>query len=259
MCTLTFVPYGQGYLAGMNRDELLSRPRALPPALSHGPRFSALYPREPSGGTWIGCNALGNLLALLNWNDVNKAGARPQTASRGIVIPELIFEADSSGTSRKISSFNLAGIYPFRLVGVFPDEQFVCEWRWDGTLLQSAKLPWKRRHWFSSRVSDVEAEQVRGRTCEAVAAATAGETSRDWLATLHRSHEPERGAFSVCVHREDAATASYTEIHCDANVVSISYVDGPPCGTHDSDLIVGLGLPLAGPPRAAARTLAAIS
>ena len=32
----------------------------------------------------------------------------------------------------------------------------------------------------------------------------------NWLRRLHRSHLPERGPFSICMHRSDAATVSYT-------------------------------------------------
>src|ERR1700756_122950 len=56
MCTLTFVPSEDGYLVGMNRDELLTRPAALPPRRFQRSGMEMVYPREPSGGTWIACN-----------------------------------------------------------------------------------------------------------------------------------------------------------------------------------------------------------
>ena len=69
MCTLTFVPTTDGYLVAMNRDELRIRPVARAPRIHTRNGVEALYPTEPSGGTWIASNRYGNLLALLNWND----------------------------------------------------------------------------------------------------------------------------------------------------------------------------------------------
>src|SRR5882672_4551871 len=57
MCTLTFVPTEDGYVAGMNRDEKLIRPHALPPERFDFPGVTVVFPREHSGGTWMGCNS----------------------------------------------------------------------------------------------------------------------------------------------------------------------------------------------------------
>src|SRR6516162_6037577 len=92
MCTLSFIPRREGYAAGMNRDELRSRPRALFPRVYERGQILAAYPSEPEGGTWIAVNGSGVLLALLNWN-LNRPGtAMSKQCSRGGMIPELIFE-----------------------------------------------------------------------------------------------------------------------------------------------------------------------
>ena len=41
-----------------------------------------------------------------------------------------------------------------------------------------------------------------------------------WMRRLHRSHVPAPGPFSICVHREDARTVSYTEIEAASGAVS---------------------------------------
>ena len=43
------------------------------------------------------------------------------------------------------------------------------------------------------------------------------------------SHEPERGPFSICMHRREAATVSYTEIDVTRNRATMGYVPGPLC------------------------------
>ena len=50
-----------------------------------------------------------------------------------------------------------------------------------------------------------------------------------WLRSLHSSHIPDAGAFSVCVHRPDAATVSYTEVECGPRELRMSYLAGNPC------------------------------
>jgi hypothetical protein len=45
----------------------------------------------------------------------------------------------------------------------------------------------------------------------------------------HQSHLPERGAGSVCMHRADAQTVSYSEIHVRPDKATFLYWDGPPC------------------------------
>jgi hypothetical protein len=230
MCTLTFVPTENGYVAGMNRDEKLIRPHALPPERSDFPGATAVFPRENSGGTWIGCNGHGNLLALLNWNDVVLpfGGAAPR--SRGMLIPELIGGDDLADMHARYAQLDLSGFLPFRLVGAFLGESLIREWRWDGLRRQEFNFTWGKRHWFSSSVSDALAWRERGQTCRNAKK----DRSMDlvsWVRNLHQSHDPVPGPFSICVHREDAATVSYTEVCCSGEGISMSYRSGSPCLT----------------------------
>ena len=51
----------------------------------------------------------------------------------------------------------------------------------------------------------------------------------DWLRRLHRSHSPQRGPFSICMHRRDAATVSYTEVAVSKRRATMRYKSGPCC------------------------------
>ena len=228
MCTLTFIPTESGYLTGMNRDELRTRAIGLPPNILERNNVQFIWPREPSGGTWIAGNSRGNLLAILNWNAPGSAVQGKKVKSRGSVIPELIAEGDLAATEACLKRFRLNGILPFRLIAVFRNEQTIIEWRWNGACIESLRLPWVSGHWFSSSVSDVSAETERGRVCRSARSDHDFGTS-EWLRSLHCSHEPARGPFSICVHRKDAATVSYTEVHCDESLISMGYLNGSPC------------------------------
>ncbi len=241
MCTLTFVPTEDGYLVGMNRDELLTRPVALPPKRFQRSGMEMVCPSEPSGGTWIACNDRGNLLALLNWNASGSPRLGEKRYTRGLVIPELIGEPDLPAADSHFHQMNLDAVFPFRLVGVSRSERTINEWRWDGVARRKMEFSWARNHWFSSSLSDSLAEEERGRACEGAAEEPAA-GSNGWLRRLHRSHVPRPGPFSVCVHRQDAATVSYTEVRCGASQISMDYLDGNPCLKERFDEMASIAL-----------------
>jgi hypothetical protein len=213
----------------MNRDELLTRAMADPPQVFRWGTTAAIYPHEAEGGTWLAANEYGITLAVLNWDDVAKLVRVGKQKSRGLVIPALIASPGAVEVSETLRSHSLAGTLPFCLVGVFAREQEVREWRWDGQRLAQNRHSWSARHWFSSGRSDEAAQKQRGATFDA-ARKDADADSIDWLRRLHGSHVPEPGPFSVCVHRDDAATVSYSEVVCGRDEVSFSYQAGHPCG-----------------------------
>ena len=225
MCTLSVVPEGDGYLVGMNRDEQIARPPALARERVPIAGGYAIYPREQSGGTWIGANSLGVTLALLNW--YSAPPLYPKSRSRGEIIPRLIASEDSGAVHDSLTKLELQGTLPFRLVGVFSREQKISEWRWNQWLLEIQEFPWQRRHWFSSGISDAEAETGRGAFCSR--SATDGAPAAHWLRELHRSHENGPGPFSICVHRPDVRSLSYTQIEFSGDKLDFDYVPRPPC------------------------------
>jgi len=227
MCTLSFVPTKDGYYAVMNRDERLTRSAALPPSTFRAGDLLAVYPFEEGGGTWIACNQQGITLALLNWN-LPASQTLNKQQSRGTLIPQLIGKLNLDEVSRTLGQLSFDGLLPFRIVGVFQDHQQISEWRWDGISLAVLSFPWKLRHWFSSGTSDEMAERIRGEACR-VAWLEPHAGSLPWLRALHSSHGPAAGPFSVCAHRSDAGTVSYSEIAFDASSATFRYVDGPPC------------------------------
>lgn len=225
----------------MNRDELLTRSTALRPESHSQSGMEYVCPREPSGGTWIACNSLGNLLALLNWNEIDVEHLGEKRRTRGLVIPDLIQAKDASSTDAGLHRLSLDGVFPFRLIGVFRKEGRLIEWRWDGSRVHRIESPWARKHWFSSSLSDTSAAENRGRVCEAASFYPAvGTTS--WLRSLHRSHDPEPGPYSICVHRLDAATVSYTEVDCCPQHISMSYLPGSPCLKTDFETVTTVPL-----------------
>jgi len=206
----------------MNRDEQKSRPRALPPRRRKTGAQASLYPSENSGGTWIGINDAGLALALINWY------AKPQRdrslcRSRGIVIPQLLAAKDPKDLAHRLKKLPLSELNPFRLIAVCARTQNIEEWRWDGKSLTSKRFSWKRHHWFSSGYDEALVNRRRKPLVREMAETPAA------IRKLHRAHEPERGPFSICMHRDVAETVSYTEIAVTKRKARLRYVAGAPC------------------------------
>ena len=229
MCTVTFIARRHGYALGMNRDEKLSRTAGLPPRLAHLNGRAILAPSEPSGGTWIGVNDTGATLALINWYSITSRVAR-QTVSRGEVV-RLALPSDSPAlVDATLKELPLARVNPFRLIGVFPTCKGVVEWRWNLQHVERRDHRWHTNTWISSGFDEPGAQQTRSKNFnEALRQMSAGST--DWLRRLHRSHGPECGPYSTCMHREDAGTVCYSEVTVSRQVAKMRYAPGTPCRT----------------------------
>ena len=229
MCTVTFIARESGYVIGMNRDEKLTRPAAIAPAQYRLNGRSVLAPSEPGGGLWIGANDAGGSFALINWYSVS-ARVECQPISRGEIVKSTLSLDSSESVTEALAMLPLSRVNPFRLIGVFPSKKVVCEWRWNLQQLDRIEHAWKTNIWISSGFDEAGAQQARGKIFSA-AMGKESDRNRAWLRRLHQSHGPESGPYSVCMHRSDAATVSYTEIAILRGRVEMHYVAGPPCCT----------------------------
>ncbi len=234
MCTLTFIAGDTSHHIAMNRDEKITRGAGKPPETHRVGGIKVIYPSDGQDGTWIGLNEYGIVLALLNWNDVISPGeCNGKARSRGQVIPALIGSCSLPELRTAFQASNLEGMFPFRLVGIFPSEKQIWEWRWDSTQLEMQVLGWESRQWFSSSLSDRQAEILRGAAGrDAYSEPDAGSVA--WLRRLHASHAGGPGPFSVCVHRADVRTLSYTEIVLTPAKIVVEHLLGSPCSMGSS-------------------------
>jgi hypothetical protein len=227
MCSVTFWPRRRGYLLAMNRDEQRTRITGLPPGrFAVGDRTVA-HPREPGGGTWISVNDRGAAFALVNWYAIPLGASRP-VASRGEVVLALRDCTDSDGAAARLRQLPLPRMNPFRVIGIFESERLAHEWRWDLRELACLRHDWAPRQWLSSGHNELAAQKIRAATFESVRAEDdAGSVT--WLRRLHASHGPEPGPFSICMHRAEAATVSYTEIEVTGTTADMRHCGGSPC------------------------------
>jgi hypothetical protein len=227
MCTVTLIARNNGYLLGMNRDEQRSRASGLPPAVSQHHGVKVLYPSEPQGGTWIAVNEAGTCFALINWYSIGRR-VESNATSRGQVVLQAINAASLADAGYRLARLPLARTNPFRLIGVSRIEKRVREWRWDLESLSPQDHPWRVRQWVSSGHDELGAKKSRGRAfAAALQQSSAGSVA--WLRSMHRSHRPDGGPYSTCMHREDAVTVSYSEVSVTSKSVLFRYANGAPC------------------------------
>lgn len=107
---------------GANRDEARDRPSSPPAVRGEDPRV--LAPRdEKAGGTWLGYNEHGVLVAVTNrW--VEGSGER----SRGLLVADALGEPTATAALERVETELRAREYaPFYLVAVDEDDCFVVE------------------------------------------------------------------------------------------------------------------------------------
>ena len=244
MCSVSFIPRDDCFFLAMNRDELLSRAPALPPEVSRCGGLPVLCPREPSGGTWIGVNSAGMTFSLINWH-AQPDRADEDLVSRGEVVRAVLCASSSQAAARIIRRLHCGRMNPFRLIGINLAERSLAEWRSSAGRLEYIPLPWARQHWFSSGFDEAKVNDVRRQVCSRIPDDV---LDLPKLRELHRSHEPEAGPFSMCMHRPEAGTVSYTEISVQGSQATAHYVSGPPCSCSRSfkaslDLAISQVLP----------------
>lgn len=227
MCTASWLSAGGDFFLLFNRDERRTRAKGLPPQRSVAGDTRYLAPLDPeSGGTWIAVNERGLVLALLNRSE---DGHAPQagTMSRGTVIPALIGNRDPEVAIQRLQELDLKECGPFRLLAQRGDEQVLVA-SWNGSQLASQGLKTAAGLLCSSSLGDERVTRARTSTWRRLRS-SAPHWTVDELRALHRSHDPEPSADSVCMHRDDAETVSQVEIHVSGAAIELAFRDGPPC------------------------------
>ena len=233
MCTLSWLPTPGGYVIAMNRDERPTRAPALAPVVAAPSGVPALFPIDgEAGGSWISVNALGHSLALLNRFEDSPLDPGGSFVSRGLLLTELAGHSGPEAIDQAMIGLSLVSYRAFTLASIAPaSDPWLFEW--NGRVLERTRVSQPGMVRTSSGRDQAGAERVRGALFREAAATSNGLTS-DVLLALHRSHRPERGPLSICMHREEASTVSCSIITVSESKVLFSYVNGPPGETADA-------------------------
>lgn len=227
MCTVTWIQDGDRYSLYCNRDELRTRQPSQPPHhhRSEGTRFLAPTDTE-AGGTWIAVNEYGLSLCLLNDYRSTVDGSANAFTSRGHLVRDLIQAADSGALKQLWSQVELHRFRPFKILALTPRQNaFLFSWNGETPRLEQDAV---RPPLCSSSFDDSGAVRSRTDLLDDFSAKPELEP-RKRLLRFHQSHLPARGPYSVCMHRPDAVTVSFTLVEVDPLSVSMAYAHGAPC------------------------------
>lgn len=230
MCTLTWRIEPDGFDLFFNRDEVHSRGTALPPTVELEDGVSIAAPTDAdAGGTWIAVNSSGLAVSLLNgYQPVDRVAAAP--ISRGLLVRALASADSCAEVARRIRGTRLEQYRSFLLMALEPG-QLPLLISWDGAALGARGLTDADRPLVSAPPAPpgVVGAAANRRALFAQLEQERGPQSAAELEAFHRSHTPEAGSDSVCLHRDDARTVSLTHVRVSVDSARLSYFPGAPC------------------------------
>lgn len=220
MCTMSFIRPSENLLRiAFNRDELRSRPAALPVRHHLIEGHESIFPIDrPSQGTWIAANDAGLVLALLNVNSGQSRNESRAPRSRGEIIPMLLGTSELEEAIHRLADLPLDEFGSFRLMMVDQNRvvQFV-------STPDERELDWLATPGVvsSSGLGDELVQSPRRDLFEELLAQS-GETSfmQD---EFHAHRWAERAHLSVNMSRSDARTVSQTIVELSPDRVRMIY------------------------------------
>ncbi len=229
MCTMTWFVNHDGYDLFFNRDERLTRRRALLPSVQkHELNSGGLTYISPTdadaGGTWIATNDMGITVCLLNHYQFEQIETYKNWISRGEIVRTFSAVLDLNQAETMFSGMVLDDYRAFRMFIIEPNGENRLM-VWDGhtaRIERNVKMP--------KSSSSVDAKRVKASRKQLfVDMGLDKSKSAEEYIKYHSSHHPSRSKDSVCMHREDAQTVSLSHVKVTSEGVFFSYADGPPC------------------------------
>lgn len=224
MCTLSWLKTHQGFDIFFNRDEQKTRLIASAPQCYQTPAGNQyLMPTDlDSGGSWIGITDTGVSICLLNFYQ----GITPSNPliSRGLLVKNLLGLSHSDAIFSELKQIQFQQYAPFTLVIFDPEQGSPTSYCWDGIRFTQVEI---ESPYTSSGVEFPQVSQARQETFK--------QHFKDrpkcieQLKAYHASHLPEKSKWSVCMHREDASTVSFSHLSIGPFSSTFHYVAGSPC------------------------------
>ena len=229
MCTMIWFLTDGGYELFFNRDERITRRRALGPSLQvHNQELGGLSYVSPTdadaGGTWIASNELGMTVCLLNHYQFQQISTYKNWISRGEIVREFSSYSNLGQAQQRFETMSLDDYRAFRMFLIEPSGRNLLL-IWDGHLARIEKDVTTPKS--SSSVDAKRVKSLRKKLFDDLNLIDS-KSSQDFI-NYHTSHLPSKSKESVCMHREDAQTVSLCHVVVNSKEVSYHYADGSPC------------------------------
>ncbi len=222
MCTVTYVPTANGYYLTSNRDEKVSRKKAILPTEYYKNGISLIFPKDAdAGGTWIALKDNGDSICLLNGAFENFTPNKIYTLSRGKIVTQL---AISNNIVSGFNNISLTKTAPFTLIIINNAKLFEC--KWDGELKHVKELCSASTHiWSSATLYNKNQQQLRQKWFN------------EWVAknplpslynifSFHKNTGEGNSHYDLVMNRENKTfTVSITGISVTADASIMQYMD----------------------------------
>ncbi len=222
MCTVSFMPLGDGFLLTSSRDEQKSRPTRPPMAEAHkGHRLT--FPKDlHSGGTWLAFDAEnGRAACLLNGAFERHTKKETYRMSRGQVLLDSFVYPDAKIFHALI---DLEDIEPFTLLLWETQKGLqLHEFRWDGLEKYFSEIDLSRpKLWSSATLYDSESRQQRQQWFEQ----WLGHHEPSKIAEFHQAKHGQDDQQDIVMRRENGLqTVSISQIRFENGAFSMQYSD----------------------------------
>lgn len=227
MCTVSWIHQDDGYDLLCNRDELHTRKPAHPPRIHERSAVRFIAPIDGDhGGSWIGVNQFGLSLCLLNRYQDDEQSTTGSKKSRGLLLASLMGAPSRSEVHNSVLQTDLSRFQPFTLVALEPQKKALLI-HWTGRECVSDFDGDGAMPLTSSSYDPVGAGVSRQQCFERLVSGP--RKSAELLFKFHASHEPVRGPYSTCMHRDDAKTVSFSWIRVATGTIEFRYDPVSPC------------------------------
>ncbi|NUO80759.1 NRDE family protein [candidate division KSB1 bacterium] len=147
--------------------------------------------------------------------------------SRGLLLTSLMDCVSTDIFAQRLCHEALEQYRPFILLAFDLNDYFFIA-QWDGLTLQRRQLKQTDLPVTSSSFATEDVVSAR-KEYFATLAQFPRKIDNTSFPDFHRSHIPERGAYSVCMHRDDAETVSFSHVHVTNAEVAFRYFSAAPC------------------------------
>lgn len=221
MCTVTYIPTKEGCIITSNRDEKITRDRALPPNEYQIEGKKITFPKDPkAGGTWIAHNET-KIVVLLNGAEEKHLPKPFYRKSRGLVVLELI---SAENSLQYWQSIGLTDIEPFTIVLFENNKLLQLQWNevekseveknenqfhiWSSSTLYSKEIREQRKVWFTTFIKE------------------SNNPSSDEILHFHQFTEAENKEYGLQINRNNTLkTISITQCQVTQNNIKMRYLD----------------------------------
>ena len=221
MCTVTYIPTPEGCIITSNRDEKITRERALSPQeyLIDGKKI--IFPKDPkAGGTWVAHNET-KIIVLLNGAQEKHFPKPHYRKSRGLIVLDLMTAEKTLDCWKTI---DLTDIEPFTIVLV--ENNKLTQLQWNEAEKSTTEFDAKQFHiWSSSTLYSKEIREQRKEWFQDFIKSKNAPTPEEIL-HFHQFTESENKEFGLQINRNDVLkTISITQCKVKNDTITMEYLD----------------------------------